>query len=96
MENTYLIGKMDSLWNFWDSNGDIEGISKWEGGLKHGSDSAYYKPSLDMVVMPDRSTFKNDEAYLSTLAHEFSHATGSTNRLDRAWLKGYSKRSNRA
>ena len=48
-----------------------------EGGLKHGSaDSAYYRPSLDQVVMPDRSTFKNDEAYLSTLAHEFSHATG--------------------
>ncbi len=63
-----------------------------EGGLKHGSaDSAYYRPSLDQVVMPDRESFKNDEAYLSTLAHEFSHATGNTKRLDRAWLKGYSK-----
>ena len=68
-----------------------------EGGLKHGSaDSAYYRPSLDQVVMPDKESFKNDEAYLSTLAHEFSHATGSTKRLNRAWLKGYSKRSNKA
>ena len=25
-----------------------------EGGLKHGSDSAYYRPSLDQVVMPER------------------------------------------
>lgn len=67
-----------------------------EGGLKHGSDSAFYRPSLDMVVMPDRETFKSDEAYLSTLAHEFSHATGNSKRLNRAWLKNYSKRSNRA
>ena len=34
-------GKMDSLWNFWDSNGDIEGISEWKGGLKHGKWTAF-------------------------------------------------------
>ena len=36
-------GKMDSLWNFWDSNGDIEGISNWKDGLKHGKWTAFYE-----------------------------------------------------
>ena len=28
---------------FWDSNGDIEGISNWEDGLKHGKWTAFYE-----------------------------------------------------
>ena len=62
-----------------------------EGGLNHGSDSAYYRDDIDSVTMPNREDFKNDEAYLSTLAHEFAHATGHKDRLNRKWLNEYSK-----
>ena len=62
-----------------------------KNGLKHGGDQAYYQDSLDHVVMPNRESFTNDEEYLSTLAHEFSHATGHKDRLNRTWLNNYSK-----
>ena len=62
-----------------------------EGGLNHGSDSAYYRDDIDSVTMPNREDFKNDEAYLSTLAHEFAHATGHKDRLNRKWLNNYAQ-----
>ena len=52
-----------------------------KNGLKHHGDKAYYMDKTDHVVMPERESFTNDEAYLSTLAHEFSHATGHKDRL---------------
>ena len=60
-----------------------------KGGLIHGGDQAYYQDQLDHVVMPERESFTNDEEYLSTLAHEFSHATGHKDRLNRKWLNEY-------
>ena len=54
-------------------------------------DQAYYMDSSDQVVMPERESFTNDEAYLSTLAHEFAHATGHKDRLNRKWLNEYKK-----
>ena len=62
-----------------------------KGSLNHGSDSAYYRDDLDSVTMPNREDFKNDEAYLSTLAHEFAHATGHKDRLNRKWLNNYAQ-----
>ena len=62
-----------------------------KGGLRHGSDRAYYRDDLDSVTMPNRSDFKSDEAYLATLAHEFSHASGHKDRLNRKWLNNYSQ-----
>ena len=58
-------------------------------GVKHRGDKAYY--TEDYVVMPPRESFTNDEAYLSTLAHEFAHSTGHKDRLNRKWLNEYSK-----
>jgi antirestriction protein ArdC len=60
-----------------------------KGGLIHGGDQAYYQDQLDHVVMPERASFINDEEYLSTLSHEFSHATGHKDRLNRKWLNEY-------
>jgi len=60
-----------------------------KGGLIHGGDQAYYQDQLDHVVMPERSSFINDEEYLSTLSHEYSHATGHKDRLNRKWLNEY-------
>jgi len=62
-----------------------------KNGLKHHGDKAYYMDKTDHVVMPERESFTNDEAYLSTLAHEFSHATGHKDRLNRTWLNEYSR-----
>ena len=50
---------------------------------------AYYMDSSDQVVMPERTSFTSDEEYLSTLAHEFSHASGHKDRLNRKWLNEY-------
>ena len=62
-----------------------------KNGLKHYGDKAYYQDQLDHVIMPERESFTNDEAYLSTLAHEFAHATGHKDRLNRKWLNEYKK-----
>lgn len=60
-----------------------------KGGLHHGSDSAYYRPSNDSIAMPNREDFKTDEGYLATLAHEMAHATGHKDRLNRKWAANY-------
>ena len=60
-----------------------------KNGLQHMGDQAYYMDSSDQVVMPERTAFISDEEYLSTLAHEFSHATGHKDRLNRKWLNEY-------
>lgn len=44
---------------------------------------AYYRPSLDYVVMPPRESFVSVPAYYSTLFHELAHSTGHEKRLDR-------------
>ena len=60
-----------------------------KNGLQHMGNQAYYMDSSDQVVMPERTSFTSDEEYLSTLAHEFSHATGHKDRLNRKWLNEY-------
>ena len=60
-----------------------------KNGLQHMGDQAYYMDSSDQVVMPERTSFTSDEEYLSTLAHEFSHASGHKDRLNRMWLNNY-------
>lgn len=47
------------------------------------SESAYYSPSKDEIVMPLKEVFKSDEAYLKTLLHEMGHSTGHSTRLSR-------------
>lgn len=56
--------------------------------IRHGSDAAYYQPSTDQIVMPNRSQFQGDadaatEAYYGVLLHELTHWTGHKSRLDR-------------
>ena len=52
--------------------------------LKHEEgDRAFYRPSADMVVVPDISQFKLTAEYYSTLFHELTHSTGHASRLDR-------------
>ena len=46
-------------------------------------DRSYYNPAKDIIVLPLRSSFKDDAAFLSVLLHEEGHATGAKGRLDR-------------
>lgn len=58
------------------SNCDINTIHKF-------SNSAYYSPMTNSVTMPNFEQFKGSIEYYSTLFHEYAHATGHKNRLNR-------------
>ena len=51
--------------------------------IRHGGDSAYYSPALDYIQMPPFEAFCDAQAYYATLAHEVTHWTRHTTRLDR-------------
>lgn len=47
------------------------------------SNSAFYRPFGDEVVVPNKSSFENESEYYSTTFHELVHSTGAKNRLNR-------------
>ncbi|AUC14373.1 hypothetical protein BTO06_04090 [Tenacibaculum sp. SZ-18] len=51
--------------------------------LKHGGDRAFYTPGKDYVQMPKIERFDTELDYYRTLFHEYIHATGHEERLDR-------------
>ena len=51
--------------------------------LRHQGDEAYYEPVADRVTMPPAHLFSGFDHYYATLAHELSHWTGHSSRLDR-------------
>ena len=51
--------------------------------LRHEGAEAYYEPVADRVTMPPPTLFLGFDHYYATLAHELSHWTGHTSRLDR-------------
>lgn len=51
--------------------------------IRHGGDSAFYSPGLDYIQMPDFEAFRDAQSYYATLAHETTHWTRHTTRLDR-------------
>ena len=51
--------------------------------IRYGGQRAYYAPGPDRVQMPPFETFDSTTRFLSTLAHEMTHATGHEDRLDR-------------
>lgn len=51
--------------------------------LTHVGTRACYAPPTDTVKMPLATTFNSEEAYYSTLFHEFTHSTGHESRLKR-------------
>ncbi len=59
------------------------------GGLHHGSDRAYYTPSMDSITMPEPEQFKTLAAYYQTLFHEIAHSTGHVSRADRLEKGGF-------
>lgn len=51
--------------------------------IRHGGDCAYYSPTLDYIQMPPFEAFRDAQSYYATLAHEATHWTRHTTRLDR-------------
>lgn len=51
--------------------------------IRHGSDGAWYRPTVDRVDMPNRTGFTSLAGYYSTLFHELGHSTGHSSRLKR-------------
>ena len=54
--------------------------------VRHQGSQPYYRPSDDIVVMPEFTDFHTSDDYHSTLAHELCHAVGHPTRLARATL----------
>lgn len=44
---------------------------------------AYYSAKEDMIVLPPRDFFKNQESFLTVTLHEMAHSTGHESRLNR-------------
>ena len=55
--------------------------------IRHGGKRAFYLPSGDYIQMPPFPAFVDPVAYYATLAHEATHWTGHSSRLNRE-LKG--------
>lgn len=51
--------------------------------VEHGGNAACYVPGPDLVRMPEFETFRSAQDYYATLAHECTHWTRHTSRLDR-------------
>jgi antirestriction protein ArdC len=51
--------------------------------IRHGGDQAYYAPGPDYVQMPPFVNFRDAESYCATLAHEMTHWTRHSTRLNR-------------
>lgn len=60
-------------------------VSSFENApeIKHGASGAYYSPTSDRVMMPNRENFSSSEEYYSALFHELAHSTGHEKRLAR-------------
>jgi len=63
----------------------IEGY-KGRPEIKHGFTKACYNSVEDLIKMPNRSAFVNQEEYFSVLFHEATHSTGLETRLNRETL----------
>lgn len=51
--------------------------------IKHGVNSASYLSILDLIEMPEKDNFPNDESYYALLFRMLVHSTGHESRLNR-------------
>lgn len=64
----------------------VRSIAKGMGIEVKLGDSAYYRPWVDDIHMPNIKSFESDETYAATLLHELTHATGHQERLNRTGI----------
>ena len=58
-------------------------LIKTGANIKHGSNSAFYRPSEDSIHLPNKTDFKTESDYYATALHELTHWSGAKHRLDR-------------
>jgi len=51
--------------------------------IRNGEPRAYYRPTEDLVNMPNMNAFEDSKEYYGVLFHELTHSTGIETRLDR-------------
>ena len=51
--------------------------------------SAYYRPSQDLIVLPEKEQFPDPAGYYGTALHELGHWTGHESRLHRDFHGGF-------
>ena len=66
-----------------------ERIAKTGATIRHGGDSAFFAPSMDMIQMPNKSAFSDESSYYATIFHELTHWTGAESRLKREFGKRF-------
>ena len=64
-------------------------LAAWPVPMLEGGDRACYRPDLDRIEIPDRSSFHAAAARLATWAHEAIHSTGHPRRLARNLAAGF-------
>ena len=69
----------------WDACAMAETLLSHAGAVihHHPSNQAFYSPSQDWIVLPEKAQFPNAEAYYATALHELCHWSGHPSRLDR-------------
>ena len=72
----------------WEGHARAEAVMRNSGvRIDHvAGDRAYYSPSQDRVVLPERGQFPSPANYTLTALHELGHATGHPSRLNRETL----------
>jgi antirestriction protein ArdC len=60
-------------------------ITATGAAIRHGGNSAYYAPGLDVVQLPPFASFRDKESFYGTALHELCHWTGHKSRLDRSF-----------
>ena len=58
--------------------------------LVHGGNRAFFSPTLNCIHIPKKDDFISAEEYYGTALHEFAHATGVANHLNRNMESYYS------
>lgn len=69
----------------WDELDKAEHILNASGAIiKHEfGDRAYYRPSTDVIHLPEKAQFESADRYYATALHELGHWTGHSSRLNR-------------
>ncbi len=69
----------------WERHDIAERILKASGVeiIHKPSETPYYSPTQDHIVLPERGQFKTADNYYATALHELGHATGHESRLNR-------------
>ena len=73
----------------WDACAMAETLLGHAGAVIHHqpSNRAYYSPSQDRILLPEKAQFPKAEAYYATALHELVHWAGHASRLNRTFAQ---------